>query len=201
MKSWVNTDMNRHLHLWAVVGLINIKQRRVLSTFSTEYTAWWEYLSTVYEILFKYILIWFLACQQLGAPPVALQDTEPYLLVIFTFTATLLMPTDTYSSGNLMPVLVCVWDGGRKVYKHRMKHSWHLKYVLYLDLYMYVSFVIICILFIYLRSPAIAVKCRCCKTFNVTQLHLLYVYTSHLYIQAREGKWNLDVLQNHFNQV
>lgn len=74
-------------------------------------------------MLFKYILIWFLACQQLGATSVALPDTEPYLLVIFTFTATLLMPTVTYSSGNLMPALVYVCDGGRKVYKHRGKHS------------------------------------------------------------------------------
>lgn len=49
--------------------------------------------STVYEMLFKYILIWFLACQQLGVSPVALQDTEPYLLVIFTFIVTLLMPS------------------------------------------------------------------------------------------------------------
>lgn len=65
-------------------------------------------------MLFKYILIWFLACQQLGASPVALQDTEPYLLVIFTFIVTLLMPADTYSSGNLMPAVVCVCDGGKK---------------------------------------------------------------------------------------
>lgn len=76
-------------------------------------------------MLFKYILIWFLACQQLGASPVALQDTEPYLLVIFTFMVTLLMPADTYSSGNLMPavaVAVCATEE-KEVYKHRRKHS------------------------------------------------------------------------------
>lgn len=65
-------------------------------------------------MLFKYILIWFLACQQLGASPVALQDTEPYLLVIFTFIVTLLMPADPYSSGNLMPAVVCVCDEGKQ---------------------------------------------------------------------------------------
>lgn len=75
-------------------------------------------------MLFKYILIWFLACQELGASPVAQQDTEPYLLVLFTFIVTLLMPADTYSSGNLMPAVVCVCDGGKKtVCKHRTKHS------------------------------------------------------------------------------
>lgn len=74
-------------------------------------------------MLFKYILIWFLACQRLGATSVAPQDTEPYLLIIFTFTATLLMPTVTYSSGNPMPALVYVCDGGREVCKHRRKHS------------------------------------------------------------------------------
>lgn len=65
-------------------------------------------------MLFKYILIWFLACQRLGASPVALQGTEPYLLVLFPFIVTLLMPADTYSSGNLMPAVACVCDGGKK---------------------------------------------------------------------------------------
>lgn len=39
IKSWVNAHRNHHLSSWALVGLINIK-KRVLSTFSTEYTAW-----------------------------------------------------------------------------------------------------------------------------------------------------------------
>lgn len=152
-------------------------------------------------MLFKYILIWFLACQQLGATSAALQDTEPYLLVIFTFTATLLMPTVTYSSGNLMPALVYVCDGGRKVYKHRRKHSWHLKYVLYSDLYMYVSFVTICVLFIQLIGPAVAGQLSDLQALNTARLHPSHVCASHLHTQAQEGKWNLDVLQNHFNQL
>lgn len=65
-------------------------------------------------MLFKYILIWFLARQQLGARPVALRDAEAYLLVIFAFIVTLLMPADPYSSGNLMPAVVCVCARRRK---------------------------------------------------------------------------------------
>lgn len=132
IKSWVKAYTNHHLSLWALVGLINIK-KKVLSPPNILHDTIFK-TSTVYEMLFKYVFIWFLACQRLGASPVALRDTEPYLLVIFTFILTLLMPADTYSSGNLKPAVVCVWRRKKKVYKHRRKHSWHLKYDL--DLYM-----------------------------------------------------------------
>lgn len=46
--------------------------------------------------------------QQFGAVPTRLRDVEAYLLVIFSFIVTFLMPATGYSSGQLMPVLLCV---------------------------------------------------------------------------------------------
>lgn len=74
---------------------------------------------TVYEILFNCVSVWCLACKKFIFPFHPLPDGTPagYGSIFishstFSFIVTLLMPADGYSSGHLMPVLVCVCDRG-----------------------------------------------------------------------------------------
>lgn len=47
----------------------------------------------------------------------------------FSFSVTLLMPVYGYSSGQLIPALVCVRDrGGENWSEHRQRDPWNLKY-------------------------------------------------------------------------
>lgn len=69
---------------------------------------------TVYEMLFNCVSVWCLARLPLGAVPVRLHGYESIFIShsTFSFIVTLLMPADAYSSGHLMPALLCVCDRG-----------------------------------------------------------------------------------------
>jgi len=98
---------------------------------------------TVYETLFNCVLVLVFGVAQqkqkyISIPPPAVWrhagTPAGYWSIFishstFSLIMTVLSPADGCSSGQLMPVLVCVRDaGGKSWWEHRQKDSWHLKY-------------------------------------------------------------------------
>lgn len=112
---------------FALVAFFTLQSKDLLNYFSTEYTAWLEYLIQIlfmkyYLIVFQFgvwhgptgskmfifpfhrLPFWRRAGSPAGYGSIFISHST------FSFIVTLLMPADGYSSGQMMPVLVCVWQ-------------------------------------------------------------------------------------------